>query len=100
MNKLYICLLFLLAGCSTFESLSYQMGPSLNDNELSQISLGTSRQEIIDRYGPPPIKCIRPEGHNICYFHQKRHRDTVKEQRYVEFLFSQDEKLEKIVVHE
>ncbi|MBM4222374.1 MAG: outer membrane protein assembly factor BamE [Gammaproteobacteria bacterium] len=63
-----------------------QTGTAISEEELSQLQPGTTKDQVIEKYGLPTFQCINPGQHNICYFHQsKKNSQTTQEQVEMEF---------------
>ncbi len=87
-----------MAGCT--QKQSYEMGPDISDEELHALGPETSREDVIEKYGPPSFRCFTPNNHNICYFHQKKNKNDISEQRQVEILFDDQGKVKEVRVYE
>ncbi len=94
--KFLLILPVILAGCALTYTTSYTIGPDLSVEEL-QGTVGSTRSELIEKMGPPSFLCLQ-EQNNVCYYSQKRHHDVIKEQRYVEFVLDENDKVSEIVV--
>lgn len=79
---------------------NYEAGPSMSDEDIAQIDENTTKDDIEDKNGPPSYRCFHTNGHNICYFHQKKQKGEPEQQRHVEINFNKDGKVTEVSVYE
>ena len=79
---------------------NYEAGPSLSDEDIAEIDSDTTKEEIEEKNGPPTYRCFRSNGHNICYFHQKKKNGEPTQQRQVEINFNEDGTVSELSVYD
>lgn len=90
----------LLSNLLVASAHNYEAGPALSDEDIKKIDENTTKQDIEDKNGPPSYRCFHTNGHNICYFHQKKKKGEPTQQRHVEINFNKDGKVTEVSVYE
>lgn len=96
----YFIVLNLLSSCLWATADTYEAGTEISDEQISQIDENTTKEDIEEKNGPPSYRCFHQNGHNICYFHQKKNKGKPEEQRHVQISFHDDGTVKEISVYE
>jgi outer membrane protein assembly factor BamE (lipoprotein component of BamABCDE complex) len=79
---------------------TYEAGTYISNDTIDKLNGDTTKDDVEDKNGPPNFRCFRSNGHNICYFYQKKNKEEPEQQRYVEFQFNESGKLREVSVYE